>query len=119
MRRIRSIHLGIIFSVAIIVSFSACSKYPQNVADALNKAKDNRPELEKVINHFKDSGDSLMLEAAYYLIGNMEGHSYTVIAYYDTSGNEVPIRRQRLSGFQIDAGLPGYGGGGTGRYRLR
>jgi hypothetical protein len=76
---------------AIVISFSACSKYPSDVAEALDQAGDNRSELEKVISHFRDSGDSLALEAAYYLIGNMEGHSYMVIAYYDTSGSEVPI----------------------------
>jgi len=71
--------------------FSACSKYPAEVDEALNKAGSNSGELKKVIGHFKDTGDSLMLEAAYYLIGNMDGHSYTVIAYYDTMGNEVEI----------------------------
>jgi hypothetical protein len=74
-----------------MMSFLACSKYPADVADALDKAGDNRGELKKVINHFKSTGDSLMLEAAYYLIGNMEGHSYALIAYYDSSGNEVEI----------------------------
>jgi len=80
-----------IFVTLIIISCSGLSKYPPDVADALKKAGDNRPELEKVINHFNASGDSLMLEAAYYLIGNMEGHSYAILAYYDTSGNEVEI----------------------------
>lgn len=77
--------------IALSVSIFGCSKYQPDIADALDKAGDNRAELEKVINHFEETGDSLMLEAAYYLIGNMEGHSYIIMAYYDTSGNEVEI----------------------------
>ncbi|UCC79883.1 MAG: transglutaminase domain-containing protein [Candidatus Zixiibacteriota bacterium] len=91
MQRIIRNCLFIILPVALIASCSGLSKYPVDVADALKKAGDNRGELEKVINHFNAAGDSLMLEAAYYLIGNMEGHNYAVIAYYDTSGNEVEI----------------------------
>lgn len=77
--------------IAFIGSCSLFSGYPSDVKEALSKAGSNKSELKKVISHFKDTGDTLMLQAAYYLIGNMEGHSYTVIAYYDTSGNEVPI----------------------------
>ena len=80
-----------IFITVYVVSCSGLSKYPPDVADALKKAGDNSAGLEKVVNHFRLTGDSLMLEAPYYLIGNMEGHSYAIIAYFDTSGNEVEI----------------------------
>ena len=91
MGRIAPGYFIIILLIALIGSCSGFSKYPPDVADALRRAGDNRAELEKVINYFESSGDSLMLEAAYFLIGNMEGHNYAVIAYYDTSGNEVEI----------------------------
>ncbi|UCE65893.1 MAG: transglutaminase domain-containing protein [Candidatus Zixiibacteriota bacterium] len=91
MKRIILHYIFVISLVALVISCSGFSKYPPDVADALKNARDNRAELEKVIKHFETSGDSLMLEAAYYLISNMEGHSYAVIAYFDTSGNEVEI----------------------------
>ena len=42
-----------------------------------------------VIEHFAAAGDSLKLEAAYYLIGNMEGHCYVTYDLIDTTGETV------------------------------
>jgi hypothetical protein len=55
--------------------------------DALNCAGHNRPELEKVIEHYsKKTCDSLKLKATYFLIENMPGHySYknnVILNYY-------------------------------------
>jgi hypothetical protein len=63
--------------------------YPPDVAQALEKADSNRVELVKVIDHYKPDTDTLKLLAAYYLIGNMEGHSYMVFGLYDSAKTEV------------------------------
>ena len=86
--------------VGLLTSCSGLSKYPPEVANALQKAGDNRPELEKVIEHFEISDDSLMLDAAYYIIANMDGHNYAILAYYDTSGSEVEIDVNAYPDFQ-------------------
>lgn len=74
--------------------------YPPDVAKALEKAANNRPQLERVIAHYAhtgvrmddSTGDSLKLQAAYYLIGNMEGHSYQIFALYDSSKNIIEFK---------------------------
>ncbi len=53
---------------------------------ALEAAGDNRPELEKVLNHYSASQDSLKLSAARFLIENMPYHcsreSEALLAYF-------------------------------------
>ena len=51
---------------------------PTGVKIALNQAGENRIELEKVIEHYKERDDSLKLKAAYFLIENMPG-KYTLL----------------------------------------
>jgi len=92
--------LSIVIMIICAVGCSGLSKYPSDVADALKKSGDNRGELEKVITHFETLGDSLMLEAAYFIIGNMDGHNYAILAYYDTSGAEVEIDVNAFSDFK-------------------
>ena len=56
----------------------ACRPQDEALERALRLAKDNRPELEKVLAHYE--GDSLKLEAAKFLIRHMPGH----YSYADT-----------------------------------
>ena len=65
------------------------SSYPDNVTQALEKSGKNRGELEKVLAYCASPNDSLKLQAAYFLIGNMEGHSYVTYFLKDTLGNAV------------------------------
>jgi hypothetical protein len=59
----------------LILIFVSCShKYPKDVSAALDKAGDNRGELEKVLTHYAALRDTLKLDAAYFLIKNMESH---------------------------------------------
>ena len=51
---------------------SGCTDKDPQIEYALQLAKGNRPELEKVLNHYRN--DSLKLEAAKFLIRNMPGH---------------------------------------------
>lgn len=62
---------------------------PENVEGALEASGNNRGELEKVILHYVSPKDSLKLKAAFFLIGNMEGHSYVTYFLKDTLGNAV------------------------------
>ena len=51
----------------------SCNHPPKDVRIVLKAAGENRPELEKVIQHYsQDSADSSKLKAAYFLIGNMD-----------------------------------------------
>ena len=49
----------------------SCSRYPAEVERILRYAGENRTELEKVLNHYRATGDSQKLKAAEYLIANM------------------------------------------------
>lgn len=67
---------------SLIIFFSyACSSpaSKQTGIDAmLQQAGENRTTLQKVITHYQESGDSLKLKAALFLIENMDwGYSYT------------------------------------------
>lgn len=57
--------------ILILISIS-CNPLPKNVKMILIAAGKNRPELEKVIDHYKKSGDKEKLKAAFFLIGNMD-----------------------------------------------
>lgn len=50
---------------------------PEKLAHALERAEQNRQQLEKVISHYAaQPADSLKLKAARFLISNMPGHRY-------------------------------------------
>ena len=58
-----------------------------DLGTALDMAGDNRTEMEKVLEHFKNDPDSLKYEAAQFLIGNMPYHYYysgEVVELYDS-----------------------------------
>ncbi|MCD6578613.1 transglutaminase domain-containing protein [bacterium] len=63
-------------ALATIILFAGCAKspYPENVQKTLKKAKKNKTELIRVIEHYKN--DPEKLKAAYFVIGNMDGHCY-------------------------------------------
>lgn len=92
----------------IVFVFLSCNDYknqgiPDDVVQVLKKAGSNRKELLKVINHYK--GDSLKLQATYFLIGNMDD-KFTIecedIARYDPIFNILDSFRR------IKPLLPGY-----------
>ena len=64
---------------------------PPDVLAALDSAGPNRPELEKVLAHYRAPEDSLKFLAACFLIGNMEGHSYVTYSLLDSTGDEIPF----------------------------
>ncbi len=60
-------------NVILLSILAACSTIPSDVRMALEQAGINRPELEKVIAHYKATGERQKLKAAYFLIANMPG----------------------------------------------
>jgi len=65
------------------------SPYPPEVTEVLKKADDNRAELEKVLALYFAGDDTLKLQAAYYLIANMEGHCYATYTLEDSTGEQI------------------------------
>ena len=90
MFRIHSgISLSLIISVFFLIVSCAQSPYPPEVTAALESAGENRAELEKIIATFTFGDDTLKSQAAYYLIGNMEGHCFGTYQLQDTADNEI------------------------------
>ncbi len=78
---------NIIFAVgaALSISISGCR---DDVERALECAGDNRVEIEKVLDYFKDDPNPLKLRAAKYLIKNMPYHHHyrgEGVEYYDSA----------------------------------
>ena len=63
--------------------------YPPDVISVLEDADDHRAELETVLSHYATDDDSLKLQAAFYLVANMEGHSYVTYSLRDTADAEI------------------------------
>ncbi len=59
------------------------------VQEALAAAGRNRGELEAVLEHFKEEGDSFKVTAARFLIANMPGHGYVITRLEDEDGEEI------------------------------
>jgi len=86
-------------TVLIAVASAQEPKYPSDVATILEKAGDNSGQLQKVIEHYQGLGDSLKLQAAHFLIANMEGHGYVTFALMDSLKNEIPFEVLDYSNF--------------------
>lgn len=71
---------------------SVCSKgpsYPPDVRKALEQAGENGTELEQALEYFASWEDTLKLQAACFLIGNMEEHGYAVFGLFDSLNNKL------------------------------
>ena len=73
--------------------------------EALEKAGNNRTELEQVLAHY--AGDSIKLEAAKFLIRNLPGHySYAdtseLIPYYDAVDSLLVVMGDPITSFFLD-----------------
>lgn len=90
LRRTLSPHCSMILLPLLLMLLSVgCATWPADVKPALSKAGDNRVELENVLKHYQRLGDEQKLEAARFLIRNMDGHGYILTAFYDKDGNEI------------------------------
>lgn len=60
-----------VFLVFYLFFLISCTPYPKEIEQVLQLAGDNRPELEKVLEHYRN--DRLKYRAACFLIANMPG----------------------------------------------
>ena len=88
-KQIVFLFLLVMFLPGLLRATTVRLSYSPDVAAALDSAGSNRVELEKVLSHYSSAKDSLKLQASFFLIGNMEGHSYVTYALQDTIGKEV------------------------------
>ncbi|MDY7109133.1 MAG: transglutaminase domain-containing protein [Planctomycetota bacterium] len=72
-----------------MTALGCASSWPDGVMYSLAHSGENRRELEQVLHHYRDGGDPLKIEAAAFLIGNMEGHGYAVSALHDADHNRI------------------------------
>ena len=63
--------------VLLLLCVCSCTVYPSPVSRTLRSAGPNRPELERVLEHYRSTGDAERYRAACFLIGNMRGR-YTL-----------------------------------------
>jgi len=61
-----------IYFLIITATLFSCNRIPSEVQSVIDKSGSNRKELEKVIEHYKKTKEKQKLEAAYFLISNME-----------------------------------------------
>ncbi len=81
--------LLVAFMLPLFCSCGNPGKTSPEVKEVLELAGKNAPELEKAIQHYEQTGDSLKLQALYYLIGNMKHRSYRVYDLRDKDGNVI------------------------------
>ncbi|MCK4873404.1 MAG: transglutaminase domain-containing protein [Phycisphaerales bacterium] len=74
---------------ACLLTTGCVSPWPADVERGLDKAGDNRAELKRALRHYRRLDDPLKLQAAEFLIANMEGHGYSLAALYDADRNEI------------------------------
>jgi hypothetical protein len=79
-----AITLGLVLLAGILLTCTG--KGPDPLAEALRKAGRNRAELEKVLGHYGQPGDSLKRRAARFLVEHMEGHHFYEAPFLEAYG---------------------------------
>ncbi|MHC4208896.1 MAG: hypothetical protein ACYSWT_04185 [Planctomycetota bacterium] len=81
--------MKMLIGTLVLAGGVTASAWPPEVEEALAKAGENRAQLDQVLEHYRRQADPLKLEAAEFLIANMDGHGYIVHGFFDEEGNEV------------------------------
>ena len=81
----------LIFQIILYLLILSCSKYnyPENIKQMLKDSGKNKKEIKKAIIYFQEKGDSLQIDALYFLLENLINHSYTEAALYDSNKVEI------------------------------
>jgi hypothetical protein len=87
----KNICVTIIVMAALTISCGTTQTELDPVEKVLAEAGDNRDQLQQVLDHYATESDSLKLDAARFLIGNMAGHSYVTYYMHDTTDTEIPF----------------------------
>lgn len=76
------------FVVLAFPAVQTLADYPKDpIKEALKIAGKNRPEIQKVLDHYKN--DPQKLDAARFLIEHMIGKAYKIVSTVDKKGNDV------------------------------
>ncbi len=77
----------------ILITLISCGprefEPPKNVKAILDISGNNKAELEKVFQHYKNNGEVIKEEASYFLIGNMKDQGYAIYKLTDSIGNRI------------------------------
>ncbi|MFZ5981368.1 MAG: transglutaminase-like domain-containing protein [Candidatus Zixiibacteriota bacterium] len=84
----------VLLSLMTLILIGGCAGQPRDeltaaVNSSLKAAGQNRAELETVLEHYEQAGDSLKLQAARYLIANMEDHCYVTYYLHDSTDRKI------------------------------
>lgn len=80
-----------VVAALLFLATGCAAPWPREVRTALSQAGRNRPELERVLTHYRSQKDPQKLAAAEFVVANMPGHGYVVYGLYDEAGAEVPF----------------------------
>ncbi len=69
-----------VLEVLLLLCVYSCTVYPTGATHTLRSAGPNRPELERVLEHYRSAGDAERYRAACFLVENMRGR-YTGLAF--------------------------------------
>ncbi|HPR18786.1 MAG TPA: hypothetical protein PLD62_11130, partial [Candidatus Cloacimonadota bacterium] len=88
--------------IPLLIALISCSvnRYSTTVEDVLHSAGKNRSELKKAIRYFENKGDSLQLNAALFLIENMDEHCYVSVTACDSNKTDIPWNIRDYANFQ-------------------
>lgn len=76
-------------------------QYPPEVEYVLVKSGENRHELEKMLRYFQEKGDEQMLQAAFFLVRNMDIHFSETYFWQDKDGNKVDFNEFDYPNFAL------------------
>lgn len=80
----------LLFLFAAFLFLSIEAQSIQKLQEVFEEAGSNKVELEKTIKNFSENPkDSLKLKAAFFLIENMKGHSYSIAKLVDSTNNII------------------------------
>ncbi len=74
--------------------------YPEKVQTALNHTKSNRSELEKALNYFYKTGDSVKINSINFLIANMPIHFSQNYFWADSNNVRIPFKESDYDSFE-------------------
>lgn len=79
--------LGLLLIIPLFIC--SCSKYPADIKESLAFAGKNKPQLEKVLDHYSQNpADSLKYKAACFLVRNLRWHYGKQITMPDQTWDE-------------------------------
>lgn len=81
----------VLFFIISLVLFSCTQKNPDNVQAILDKAGTNKVELQKVLDAYQEPEDSLKLQAAWFLLGNIDEQGYLYYEVADYLINHIDL----------------------------